>query len=110
MRDLRYSSTHCRLRTWSVWSQTNQLLKNATIGLWDSDSDKDGFLLIFLRFGDGIVITLTISEGSSLIELHSEVFVEGSEGRSDLLLDLLLDEPRLVTWKNKEIMCMWQAF
>lgn len=46
-------------------------------------TDNEGFLLIFWRFGDGIVITLTISEGS-LVEVHSEVFVEGRGGRLDL--------------------------
>lgn len=61
----------CRVKTSSVQIQTNQALKrNAAIGLWDSGSDNEGFLLIFLRSGDGIVIALAISKGAFVTELH----------------------------------------
>lgn len=60
----------------------------ATIGLWDSGSDNEGFLFIFLRPGDSIVIALTIPKGSLLTELHPEVFTEGNE-----VLGLLRNNP-----------------
>lgn len=72
--------TKCRVKTSSVQIQTNQALKrNAAIGLWDSGSDNEGFLLIFLRSGDGIVIVLAIPKGAFVTELHPYVLMEGNE-------------------------------
>lgn len=48
---------------------------------------------------------VAISEGSSLMELYAEVFMEGKERRSGLSFMVIggggsLDEPRLGTWEN----------
>ena len=48
---------------------------------------------------------VAISEGSSLMELYAEVFMEGKEGRSGVSFMVIggggsLDEPRLGTCEN----------